>query len=238
MIELLVVMAVIGILAALFLPAMVNAKAKASQAVCRSQLRQLGIAFLLHLSEHDDVFPTGAATSVKGAHPEDWIWWQVQPDASGTPMMRDGRGSALTPYLGNFNARYFRCPADKHALRREVAWKNNPSVEQYIYSYSLNAFSERGMASYISKDRSMMFLNTHSSIVNPAHKIMLAEEKGSPDDGPGSAVIDDGRWMPPGFPLTMRHFGKANVTFADGHVETVSRHFADSRHPQHYDPEL
>jgi prepilin-type processing-associated H-X9-DG protein len=34
----------------------------------------------------------------------------------------------------------------------------------------------------------------------------------------------------------MRHGGKANVTFADGHVETVRREFADQDHPEHFDP--
>ena len=48
-------------------------------------------------------------------------------------------------------------------------------------------------------------------------------------------MIDDGRWVPTGYPLTSRHAGKANVTFADGHVELVHRSFADSDHPEHYD---
>jgi prepilin-type processing-associated H-X9-DG protein len=90
------------------------------------------------------------------------------------------------------------------------------------------------MASYFSKDRSMVFLNRLGRVLKPAQKIMLAEEKGGPSDGPGSASIDDGRWVPPGYPLTVRHSGRANVTFADGHVEAVKREFADSDHPEHY----
>jgi prepilin-type N-terminal cleavage/methylation domain-containing protein/prepilin-type processing-associated H-X9-DG protein len=237
LIELLAVIAVIGIMAALLLPALARSKAKARQTACRSQLRQLGIAFMLYLPEHNDIFPTSAASSALGAHPEDWIWWQIQRDASGNPVMRDSRQGALVHYLGNYDTRHFRCPADKEALARELAWKQNMGSEQYIYSYSLNAFSEHGMASYISKDRSMILLNRHSGIINPAQKIMLAEEKGSPDDGPGSAVIDDGCWLPPGYPLSSRHSSRSNVTFADSHVETVSRAFADSNHPEHYNPE-
>lgn len=236
LIELLVVIAVIGVLAALLLPTLGRAKAKASQTVCRNQLRQLGMAFFTYLGDHDDIFPTGAPRSIFGAQPEDWIWWQVGPDANGNPAMRDARESGIVPYLSGYNSRHLRCPSDQDALAREYAWQQNPASEQYTYSYSLNAHSPRGMASYISKDRSMVFLNRHTSIVRPSHKIMLAEEKGSPQDGPGTAVIDDGRWVPPGYPLTSRHSGKANVTFADGHVETVHRNFADSDHPQNYDP--
>lgn len=238
LVELLVVIAVIAILAALILPALNRAKAKASQTVCRSHLRQLGLAFLLYLGDQEDVFPTGAARGSVSVQPEDWIWWQTVTDSTGAPVMRDPHQSGIVPYLGTYDSRYLRCPVDKDALARELAWKATPSVEQYTYSYSLNAFNEKGMASYINQDRTMIFLNRYTGITRPANKIMLAEERGGPDDGPGSAVIDDGRWLPPGYPLTMRHSGKANVTFADGHVETVPREFADSNHPENYDPDL
>ena len=236
LIELLVVLAVVSLLAAMLLPALSRAKGKAQSVSCLSNLKQLGAAFLLYCDENGDVFPTGAAASALGAQPEDWIWWQVQTGPAIQPAMRDGRGSAISPYLGGYNSRHFRCPADKDSLAREMAWKQNPNNEQYTYSYSLNAHSMLGMASYLSKDRSRAFLNKLGNVVNPSRKIMLAEEKGSSNDGPGGAFIDDGRWQPLGYPLTMRHAGKANVTFADAHVETVPRAFADIDHPQHFDP--
>jgi prepilin-type processing-associated H-X9-DG protein/prepilin-type N-terminal cleavage/methylation domain-containing protein len=236
LIELLAVLAVVSLLAALLLPSLARAKGKAQSVSCLSNLKQLGAAFLLYCDENEDVFPTGAPASALGVQPEDWIWWQVQTGPAVRPAMRDGHGSAISPYLGGYNSRFFRCPADKDALAREMTWKQNPSKEQYTYSYSLNAHSMQGMASYLSKDRSRIFLNKLSAVVNPSHKIMLAEEKGSPNDGPGSAFIDDGRWQPLGYPLTMRHAGKANVTFADGHVETVPRAFADIDHPERFDP--
>jgi prepilin-type N-terminal cleavage/methylation domain-containing protein/prepilin-type processing-associated H-X9-DG protein len=236
LIELLVVISIIAILAALLLPTLSQAKAKASQVSCLNKMKQLGLAFLLYLPDHEDIFPTSAPRSTMGSQPEDWIWWQVQTGQDGNPVMRDASQSAIAPYLGQYDSRHYRCPSDRDIHARELAWKQNPSSEQYTYSYSLNGFGKKGMASYISRDRSMVFRNRYYSIVNPSQKIMLAEEKGSPTDGPGSAVIDDGRWVPPGYPLTSRHSGNANVTFADGHVETVNREFADSDHPEHYDP--
>jgi prepilin-type processing-associated H-X9-DG protein len=203
---------------------------------CASNHRQLGLAFQLYLDGNDNTFPTGAAPSGMGAHAEDWVWWQLQSGPDGRLEMRPGQGSALAPVLGGFNERLFRCPADRDALGRELAWKRDRSQELYTFSYSLNAHTERGMASYLSRDRLMKFLNKHTSIVNPAGKIMLAEEKGSVQDGPGTAVINDGRWQPLGYPLTMRHAGQANVSFADGHVERVHRSFADATRPEHWDP--
>lgn len=232
------VIGVISLLAALLLPALARTKGKAHAAVCLNNQRQLATAFLLYFPDYADAFPTGAASSDVGAHPEDWIWWQLQQTATGQPGMRNAEGSVLAPYLGGYRSSYFRCPADKDALARETAWKQDMNRELYTYSYSLNAHSEKGMASFISKERCVIRLNKLGSVVNPSRKIMLAEEKGSPTDGPGDAFIDDGRWQPLGYPLTSRHTGKGNVAFADGHVETVPRSFAESDHPEHFDPQF
>jgi len=237
LIELLTVVAVIAILAALLLPALSRAKGKAASTQCQNGMKQLGLAMMLLVDDSDGAFPTASATSALGAHPEDWVYWQSVTGPGGGMGMRDSRQGAIVPYLSGYNVKYFRCPVDNDALAREAAWKKDPSQEQYTYSYSLNAHSERGMASYISKDRSVIRKNRFSSIVNPSQKIMLAEEKGSARDGPGDAFINDGSWLPLGYPLTMRHQGKANVVFADSHVESVPREFADADHPENFDPQ-
>jgi prepilin-type processing-associated H-X9-DG protein len=59
---------------------------------------------------------------------------------------------------------------------------------------------------------------------------MFAEEVASMNnmDNPTATdkVINDGRWIPAnGDPLTARHGGKADVTFADFHVEPETWEF-------------
>jgi prepilin-type N-terminal cleavage/methylation domain-containing protein/prepilin-type processing-associated H-X9-DG protein len=57
LLELLIVIAIIGILAALLLPALTRSKDKARTTQCASNLRQLGLGMAMYFGDNDDKYP-------------------------------------------------------------------------------------------------------------------------------------------------------------------------------------
>jgi len=84
LVELLVVIAIIAILAALILPVLSRAKQKGQQAVCLSNLSQIGVAFTISLNDNNNCFPDrrDLKSSLPGGyHP--WTTWPPSDPRAG-----------------------------------------------------------------------------------------------------------------------------------------------------------
>jgi len=57
LIEMLIVIAIMAILAAILFPVFAKAREKARQAACSSNLKQIGLAVMMYISDYDQVLP-------------------------------------------------------------------------------------------------------------------------------------------------------------------------------------
>lgn len=257
LIELLVVIAIIAILASLLLPALAKAKAKGQHAICRNNLKQIGLAFTMYVQDYNDTFPGCASKGSYQPMKEDWIFFNVF--RSGVdPYFLDARNSAIAPYLGKFNTNLFRCAGDKDVLKRQADFLKNPkSANYYLYSYSATSCvpsdgKNHGVTSIYATGMAPMHFKA-SAITSPSDKFMVVEENGDPNAVSGIEVIDDGRWVPDasagtGNLLSGRHRvttqrvqmkafetnGRGTVALADGHVDAYKP--LDGHNPQYFDP--
>jgi prepilin-type N-terminal cleavage/methylation domain-containing protein/prepilin-type processing-associated H-X9-DG protein len=227
LIELLVVIAIIAILASMLLPALSKAKRKAAQSRCESNLRQLAIGTLMYIDDNQDTFPGPGSRATYGFHPEDWIYWRTNaakyPPVEKSPIVRD---------IGSVSRDLFRCPLDLNDKERaQIADGNGPYLYSYtMTSYDLEGAANPGMTSIFSGNRAYYF--RMAGVRRPAGKIMLAEEQTAHAAGEsyrpgdyGLSIINDGRWLASGDSITVRHEGKGDAAFADGHVEPVLPRF-------------
>jgi prepilin-type N-terminal cleavage/methylation domain-containing protein len=128
LLELLIVIAIIAILAVILFPVFSQARAKARQATCTSNLHQLGLALAMYRQDYDEVnsryrfcpdLPGNALCADQSPKaPLGWTgphetWWgpfdnSVAPDSPG-PYPHYNIGF-VQPYVKN--VQIFKCPAD------------------------------------------------------------------------------------------------------------------------------
>ena len=126
LLELLVVIAVLALLAALLLPALGQAKAKATGIACRNNLKQLQLCWQMYVGDHQDFVPPNRSALVNGlwrSTPDSWIGNSSAPyDMDFAPIEQ----GLLFQYDYNRSVALYHCPADKSRVRDPQSGKTLP----------------------------------------------------------------------------------------------------------------
>jgi prepilin-type processing-associated H-X9-DG protein/prepilin-type N-terminal cleavage/methylation domain-containing protein len=222
--EMLVVIAIIGILAALLLPTLSAAKARAKRIQCVHNLHQLGVGLQVIL-ENNHGYPV-MATATNGGYPEKGIPWFTWVHM----LEREGLGIAK-PEPDFFQKGVWLCPSARWSPRT----LNGPVSPAY-YGYNrcgiipppaMNATNDFGLQGHHNADLHIVTPIQESEVAVPSDMMAIGDSfDGSVEFtrgklGEGTPADD---MLTCGNTLT-RHQAKANVVFCDGHVESPTLRF-------------
>jgi prepilin-type N-terminal cleavage/methylation domain-containing protein/prepilin-type processing-associated H-X9-DG protein len=199
LIELLVVIAIIAILAAILFPVFSQAREKARQATCLSNMRQLGIALTMYMEDSDGLsFFFGHNSRLSRCYP-----------AAPLGATRENRWwNQILPYT-RMGGALLVCPSDGGRIPHVL--ENGQDGKPYVpRSYVANRAGE---------------CLPLAAIDNPAD-IVIVTEKGDPFDDswyePPKNLYDKPGYGQPVLAMR-RHSGGCNAMFFDGHAKWLSQ---------------
>jgi len=237
LVELLVVVAMIAVLAAMLLPAISKAKVRTQGVACLNNNRQLATAWLLYADDHNDrlAYNLGGPNRTSVAMRTNLNWvnnilnWALHSDNTNTATITE---ASLAPYA-NRVASIYRCPSDHalSAIQRQAGWSGR------VRSYSMNAMvGDAGELSVtgvnVNNPEYVQFFRL-ASIPRPANIfVFLDEHPDSINDGYFLNKAEYHEWVD--LPASY-HNGAATFSFADGHSQLRHWEHARTKKPPHPD---
>ena len=239
LVELLTVVTIIGLLAAILLPVVTKVRENARQTTCLSNMRQIGLALTMYCQDHDETYPR-----------QDYCYGDGTKPLPGAPASAVGcngpgpYGSRVNHYKWWFwvypyvkNTDVFRCPS-RDIL--ESAWVSNAQINN---AYALNTSVTGTLNVYkvpngtVRRYRDSFLGGTLAGIDDSANLIMIGEhwqlflweyDCGDGDHSLAYPLATREIWeqaLKPGGIVDKRaapHNGGFSIAYADGHARWMS----------------
>jgi prepilin-type N-terminal cleavage/methylation domain-containing protein/prepilin-type processing-associated H-X9-DG protein len=218
LIELLVVIAIIAILAAILFPVFARARENARRASCLSNMKQMGLGFMMYVQDYDESYPFYQHTD--GTVPETGWWY----NANLWYWM-----NSIYPYVKN--SQIFRCPS---SLNQGTSYSSlrvaNYGVNQYVIGSSSSSPIKLAQINTSSETYMIMDAGQYNLSYAAASSTAPAAggQAGSSNYVPGACVFNGTTMASVSWSWqrddcnTYRHLGGVNIAFADGHAKWLN----------------
>lgn len=225
LIELLVVIAIIAILAAILFPVFAQAREKARQTSCMSNLRQIGLGSMMYVEDYDETFFGSYMPGYRGPDGSDIGHWPFRV----APYIKNGVSSDWSD--SHSGGSIFWCPDSPHTANTLM----NYSMSSHIgpVNWSTLQILPTSLAAFTHPSETILF--------GDAAYVQTWENPGAQfnwwpgwDPKTNSFATTDAQWndidrdpVNPGDPgfqePRYRHTLMVNLTWADGHAKAVRR---------------
>lgn len=207
LVELLVVITIIIILAAILFPVFARAREKAQQTKCMNNMKQMGSAIALYEDDYDNPMPFNVMCNNIRADGFTLFSWEYQyfwKDLM-EPYVKQLKNGQYAGQLEEWEGELYKCPS--------------APIEEFTLAYT--AMRTYGYNGYFNKSV------TYANFKFPSSTLRITEGCTYDPDDP-NAIKNGGSWWAPmpglgGVRAPGWHNGMNNVLWGDGHVSSVPR---------------